>query len=183
MSALARAWPWLVATLLVTAFVHVASVYLLPRFIMLRTMAAISRNAGVNAIAHGQRPSSRSRGVVRPSPDLLYSTCVYDLGAAHGALRVHARDMPATYWSVSVFDADTNNFYARNDRQARNGVVDFLLIAPGTFIDGTRLPVVVAPTLRGIVLFRTLINDETHVAQIDAARRHAGCETYVAGGG
>lgn len=182
MNALVRNWPWLVATLLLALAVHVASVYLVPRFIMLRTMAAISRNAGVNAISHGQRPTARSRGVVRPSPDLLYSTCIYDLGAAHGALRVHARDMPATYWSVSLFDADTNNFFVMNDHQAKNGAVDFLLISPGAFVDGNRLPVVIAPSERGIVLFRTLINDETHIAQIDAARRHAGCEVYVGGG-
>jgi len=149
----------------------------------MRTMAAMSRVAGVNAIAHGQRPTSRSRGVVRPSPDLFYSSCVYDLDAAHGAVHVHASDMPASYWSVSVFDANTDNFYVLNDRQAKGGVVDFLLIAPGTFADGTRLPVVSAPTRRGIVLFRTLINDETKVVEIDAARRHARCEPFVPGGG
>jgi uncharacterized membrane protein len=181
MSALARSWTWIVATLVVAVLVHGASVYFLPRLVMWRTMSAISRNAGINMMAYGQRPTSRSRGVVRPSPDLLYSTCIYDLDAAHGALRVHARGMPATYWSVSAFDADTNNFYVMNDRQARHGAVDFLLIAPGTFVDGTRLPVVIARTRRGIVLFRTLIDDETEIAEIDAARRNAKCEPYTAG--
>ena len=37
---------------------------------------------------------------------------------------------------------------------------------------------VVAPTNKGIVLVRTLIDDETHFAEIDAARRHAACEAY-----
>jgi len=36
------------------------------------------------------------------------------------------------------------------------------------------------PTNRGIVLFPTLVNDETHVAQIDAARHNAACEPYKA---
>ncbi len=180
MSRLARNWTWLAATLVVAVLVHGASVYFLPRVIMLRTMAAMSHVAGVNAIAHGQRPTSRARAVVRPSPDLFYSTCVYDLDAAGGALHVHTRDMPATYWSVSVFDANTNNFHVLNDRQAKNGAVDFLLISRGAFVDGTRLPVVMAPTRRGIVLFRTLINDETKVAEIDAARRHARCEPFAA---
>jgi len=178
MSALARNWKWLAATLAVALLVHVASVVLLPRLIMMRATAAMSRVAGVNAMGHGQRPTSRSRGVVRPSPDLLYSSCVYDLAAAGGALRVHAYDMPATYWSVSAFDMNTNNFYVLNDRQAKNGAVDFLLIAPGTFVDRTSLPVVIAPTRRGIVLFRTLINDETKFAEIDRARRNAACEPF-----
>jgi len=176
-----RNWKWLVATLVVALLVHGASVYFLPSYIMWRTMAAMSRLAGENSIAHGPRPTSRSRAVVRPSPDLLYSTCVYDLDATGGAVRVHTQGMPQTYWSVSAFDMNTNNFYVRNDRQTKNGAVDFVLIAPGAFVDGTKLPVVIAPTRRGIVLFRTLINDETRFAEIDRARRNARCEPFKSG--
>jgi uncharacterized membrane protein len=112
--------------------VHGASVLLLPRFIMLRTMAGIVKMAGgANTITHAPRATWHSRGVVRPSPDLLYSICVYDLGAADGAVRVSTHDMPETYWSVSVFDANTNNFYALNDRQAKSGAADFILMPQG----------------------------------------------------
>jgi uncharacterized membrane protein len=123
----------------------------------------------------------RSRAVVRPSPDLLYSICVYDLSAADGVVRVSAHDMPQSYWSVSVFDANTDNFYALNDRQAKTGAADFLLAAPGTSAAGdSRLPVIAAPTNRGIVLFRTLVNDESGIAAIDVARHNAACEPYKA---
>ena len=182
MSALKRNWGWIVAALVLALGVYAATVLFLPRIIMNRTMGAIAHATGVNTMAHGKRPTARSRGVVRPSPDLLYSTCIYDLEAAHGVLHVHAQGMPATYWSVSAFDAETNNFHVENDRQAKNGGVDFLLIAKGAFADGTRLPVVISLTNRGIILFRTLINDETHFAEIDAARRHARCEPFAATG-
>ena len=92
--------------MLIAAIVHVASLRLLPRLIMLHTMSAIARS-GANTILHPPRSSASSRRVVRPSPDLLYSICVYDLRAADGAVRVSIHDMPDTYWSVSVFDADT----------------------------------------------------------------------------
>jgi uncharacterized membrane protein len=177
---IARNWRWIAATLLVALVVHGASVLLLPRLIMLRTMAAISKSAGINTILQSPRPTSRSHGVVRPSPDLLYSVCVYDLSEAGGAVEVHTDGMPETYWSVSVFDANTDNFYALNDRQAKTGAADFVLVAPGSSAGGGRLPVVVTPTNRGIVLFRTLVNDEAHLAEIDAARHHAGCEPYKA---
>ena len=177
---IARGWKWIAATLLVAATVHGASVLLLPRLIMILTMAGMTKMAGTNAILHAPRPTWRSHGVVRPSPDLLYSICVYDLSAADGAVRVHTHDMPETYWSVSAFDANTNNFYALNDRQAKAGAADFLLIAPGKFAEAGPLPVVAAPTNRGIVLFRTLINDERHIAEIDAARHYAACEPYKA---
>jgi uncharacterized membrane protein len=180
MSALRRNGMWLVAVLVVAAAVHVASVMLLPHIIMNRTMGAIAHRTGVNKMSHAPQPTAAARGVVRPSPDLLYSTCIYDLDAAGGALRVHASGMPDTYWSVSLFDNETDNFYVVNDRQAKDGAVDFLIIAPGAFVDGTRLPVVVAPTKRGIVLFRTLIDDETHFADIDRARHGAACEPFAA---
>ncbi len=85
--------------------------------------------------------------------------------------------MPDTYWSVSLFDAETNNFYVLNDRQAKTGAVDFTIVPP----DQDKQPlgtVVRSPTRRGLVLFRTLIDDEKRVAEIDKARRHASCAAY-----
>ncbi|MEI9887029.1 MAG: DUF1254 domain-containing protein [Rhizomicrobium sp.] len=180
MSALARNWQWLAATLAVAVVVHVASVIAVPRLIMGRTMAVISKAGGINAMAFGRRPTAAARGVVRPSPDLLYATCVYDLDAAGGALRVRASGMPKTYWSVSLFDAATDNFHVVNDRQAKGGAVDFVIVAAGAPRIATPLPVVVSPTARGLVLLRTLIDDDKRLAEIDAARRHAACGPYTA---
>ncbi|HEY4941623.1 MAG TPA: DUF1254 domain-containing protein [Rhizomicrobium sp.] len=182
MSALGRNWTWIAAALAVAVVVHVASVFAVPRLIMMRTMTAIARNAGgVNRMTHGKRPTSASRGVVRPSPDLLYSSCIFDLKAAGGALHVHAAGMPRTYWSVSLFDEDTNNFYVVNDRQAKTGSVDFIIVPPHQ--DKPPLGTAVrSPSERGLVLFRTLIDDETHVADIDRARRGAACEPFSATG-
>jgi len=178
---IARHWKWITATLFIAIVVHVASLVALPRLIMMRTMGAITQLASVNTMLYPPRPTARSRRVVRPSPDLLYSVCVYDLAAAHGALRVSTRDMPDTYWSVSAFDADSNNFYALNDRQAANDAADFLLLAAGASVPNDRLPVVIAPTNHGIVLFRTLIDQESRLAEIDAARRNANCAPYNPG--
>jgi uncharacterized membrane protein len=176
-----RQWKWIAVTLLIAIFVHIATLLALPRLIMMRTMSAITRLVAANTMLYPPRPTARSRGVVRPSPDLLYSICIYDVGAANGALHVSTHDMPDTYWSVSIFDADTNNFYALNDRQAGNGAADFLLIAQGATPPNDRLPTVTAPTNRGIVLFRTLIDHENHLAEIDAGRRNADCSPYRAG--
>jgi uncharacterized membrane protein len=178
---IARRWKWIAATLLIAIAVHFATLLALPRLIMMRTMGAITRLVAANTMLYPPRPTARSRGVVRPSPDLLYSICIYDLAAANGALRVTTHDMPDTYWSVSLFDADTNNFYALNDRQAGNGAADFLLLAAGASVPNDRLPVVIAPTSRGIVLFRTLVDHENRLAEIDAGRRNADCSPYKAG--
>ena len=180
MRMIGRHWKWIAGTMLIAMVVHITSLLALPRLIMMRTMAAITRLAAANTMLYPPQPTARSRGVVRPSPDLLYSICIYDLAAANGTLRISTHDMPDTYWSVSAFDADTNNFYALNDRQAENGAADFLLLAQGTSVATDRLPVVVAPTRRGIVLFRTLIDHESRFAEIDAGRRNANCTPYKA---
>ncbi|MEI9995707.1 MAG: DUF1254 domain-containing protein [Rhizomicrobium sp.] len=173
----ARHWRWIAATLLVAVAVHAASVLYLPQLIMWRTVTAIGRAGGVNRMVHGRRPTAAARGVVRPSPDLLYSTCVYDLDEAGGGLWVRAHGMPHTYWSVSLFDMQTDNFYVVDDRQAKDGTLDLLIEAPDW---DKPMPgrIAHAPGPRGLVLVRTLIDDEAHVADIDAARRHVTCEAY-----
>ena len=178
---IARNWTWIAGTLLIAAVVHAASVLLLPRLIMMRTMAGMTRTAAVNTIFYPPRPTARTRGIVRPSPDLLYSACVYDLATAGGAVRISTHGMPNAYWSVSLFDADTNNFYALNDRQANAGVADFLLAAKDASIAAGQLPVIAAPTDRGIVLFRTLVDDERRLSEVDAARHNANCTPYKSG--
>jgi hypothetical protein len=47
-------------------------------------------------------------------------------------------------------------------------------------VPNDRLPVVFAPTNRGIVLFRTLVDVESRVTEIDAGRRNADCSPYTA---
>jgi len=173
-----RLWPWVAATLSIAVMVHLATVIPLPHLIMGRLLAQLVRNGGYNTLRHGARPNANSRGVVRPSPDLLYSTCPYDLSS--GPLLLEARVPRDTYWSVSLFDADTNNYYARNDRQAPDGEVRMLLARRDAGATPT-LPgatMVRSPTLRGLVLFRTLINDETKIGEIDSQRREASCRTW-----
>lgn len=170
---LARNWFYLAMTLAIAAAVHVASVVYLPDLIMMRTMAKLAGAGGVNTMQHGARATDASRAVVRPSPDLLYSTCVYDLDKAGGRLRVHAAGMPHTYWSVSAFDARTDNFYVLDDRHAQGGAFDVTFAGPGAAAHPGDIR---SPTARGVILVRTLIESEAHLAAIDAARRGARCE-------
>jgi uncharacterized membrane protein len=161
--------------LLVAIAVHFASMWYLPRLVM---DGALAKMGAANAIHYGTRVDAGARAVVRPSPDLLYSTCPFDL--SKGPLRVRAAVPPNTYWSVSAFDDATDNFFVENDRQAKGGAVDFLIVAQGSHPIAGGLPVVVSPSTRGLVLFRTLIDDEKNFAALDAARRQAACSTFHA---
>jgi uncharacterized membrane protein len=166
-----RAAFWIVATLAVAAVVHYFTLVRTPGFIMNKVMM---RMGEVNHIHHQGRVTANSRGVVRPSPDLLDSVCPFDL--SQGALHVTGKVPAGTYWSVSIFDADTNNFYVKNDRQAK-GSVDLLVTTPTNDVRRPKgATEVISPTAKGLVLFRTLINDEKDFAAIDAVRRTANCE-------
>jgi uncharacterized membrane protein len=173
----AREWTgWIVGTLAVAIVVHLASVWVLPRGVM---HIALSRMGHVNTIHHQARVTAKSRGVVRPSPDLLYSACPFDLST--GALEVKAPVPPNTYWSASAFDANTNNFFAINDRTIGGQPLELIILPPGRKDEPMHIAgqlVIHAPTVRGLVLFRTLINNEKNFTQIDAVRRQASCGMY-----
>jgi len=161
---------FIVGVLAVAGVVHYVTLIQTPGFIMKRVMMKMGEE---NTIHHQDKVTADSRGVVRPSPDLLYSVCPFDL--TNGALHVTAPVPPGTYWSVSLFDEQTNNFYVKNDKQAK-GSVDLLVTLPMADVKRpSGATEVLSPTAKGLVLFRTLINDEKNFAAIDAVRRKANC--------
>ena len=173
----AREWiGWIAATIVVAVAVHLASVWYLPHAVMHR---ALSKMGAVNTIHHQKRVDEQARGVVRPSPDLLYSACPFDL--SNGPLEVKAPVPPGTYWSVSAFDNNTDNFFALNDRQIGGQPLELIILPPHGGVEPMHIAgrlVSRAPTANGLVLFRTLVNDDRQFAKIDAIRRQATCGTW-----
>jgi len=45
-----------------------------------------SRTGEANSFRHGQPPNHKTQQIVMPSPDLIYSSCVYDLSAGDLAI-------------------------------------------------------------------------------------------------
>ncbi len=175
---MSRWMPWLAATLAVAALVHVATLYALPRRIMAGAMA---RMGAPNTMRFAKRPDETSRAVVRPSPDILYSACPFDL--SKGPLKLTARVPHSTYWSVSGFDAATNNFFVRNDLQVAGDSIEILALRKGMPLPpldtATEQVILFAPTTKGLFLIRTVINDEKDLAALDAVRHQASCETVA----
>lgn len=168
---------WIASTLVAAALVHVGSLYALPYVAMHRALSILGSR---NAMHHLARADANSRGVVRPSPDLLYSACPYDL--SKGPLEVHATVPHDTYWSISAFDDDTNNWFVLDDRQAEHSKLDLIVQAPDRDKEvaaAAHRQVVTSPTARGLLLIRVLINDEDRLAAIDRVRRLATCGPFV----
>ena len=167
-----RAFVWTGATVLLAAAFHLLTVAVYPYYVMIELKG--SRKAAINSVFHAPRVTARSREVVRPSPDLLYSACGFDL--SDRPLVVTAPVPRGTYWSVSMFAANTDNFFVINDRQLGAGEAKIVVVSRG---DASAAPagyrVVESPTTRGVVLFRMLITDEQDADLLIKVQKRASC--------
>ncbi len=170
-----KTWPmWAAGTIALVAVFHTLTVFGLPYGIMNRAMAGIASQAGgVNKPVYPDRPTAEARGIVRPSPDLLYTACVYDVSARPVKL---TSPVPDTYWSLSTFASNTDNFFVVNDRQVKTDRIEIILASSEEAGGNKGIPVIVAPSSKGIVLFRSLVPSEDLRAEIDTKRRQANCE-------
>ena len=152
---------------------HVGLVMATPHVLMSVVMKRASQEGKlINQFQFGPRTTKDSRGVVRPSPDLAYSTCVYDLSS--GPVRISAAPSPNQgYVSISVFAANTDNIAVFDTTQKPDGI-DFVLARKGQ-ITPPGTTVVISPSDKGIVLDRRLAANAELFAAADQARRADTC--------
>ena len=180
-----RLWFYRVLTLITTAIlVHLAAVWAAPRLIMQVLMhgpMAQSMNMQ-NQAAFPPPVTAASRTVVMPSPDLLYSVCVFDLTA--GPVRISANPQLKSYWSIALYAANSDNFFVINDRKMDGQPVDLWLVSETGTSDARPIPftipagaqVVVSPSKTGFLLMRVLTGDyEAEKHRIEPARRTLAC--------
>jgi uncharacterized membrane protein len=166
---------WLGVAALCALVGHFAVILATPYVLMGAAMNKLSGHGrAVNQFVFSGRTTAASRAVVRPSPDLAYAACVYDL--AKGPLRVHAAPS-RDYMSVSVFQANSDNIFVINDRQAPTGV-DFVLAKSGQATpQGSE--VVISPSLKGIILDRRLAPTQALFVEADQARHGDLCQSIA----
>ncbi|WP_267382476.1 MULTISPECIES: DUF1254 domain-containing protein [unclassified Sphingomonas] len=167
---------WIDPLLLGAAFALVAwrvTLVETPRVVMARAVSRLGEGR-FNRFVHAPLATAAARTIVRPSPDLAYSSCAFDL--LKGPLVVAVPPMPSPYWSLSVFDAHTDVAYVRNGVQARGGPIRIAVALGGQRVPAG-VPVVRVGGRRGVALLRILVQDHTRFAPIDAARHGATCAT------
>jgi len=152
---------------------HVGLVMATPHLLMSVAMKRISQDGKlVNQFYFGPRTTQESRGIVRPSPDLAYSSCAFDL--SEGPLLVTAPPSPDNgYVSLSVFDARTDNIAVFDSSQFPQGI-RFVLAREGQAVAGGD-PVVRTSHDTGVILDRRLAPTAEWFAAVDKARRMNSC--------
>jgi uncharacterized membrane protein len=142
-----------------------------PRLLMGAAMVRLDKG-GVNRFTHAPLATDRSRVIVRPSPDLAYSSCPFDL--SRDPVSIEIQPVPAPYWSLSVFDARTDVTFVRNNRDSGGKPVRIVLAREGQEVP-TGVEVVRLGSDRGVALIRILIADRSDFPAVDAARRASDC--------
>ncbi|WP_420561226.1 DUF1254 domain-containing protein [Tepidicaulis sp.] len=164
---------WTLTVLIGAVLVHVAVTWALPRVIMDVAMTRIGGEVGTNQFSHAARASHEFKAVVRPSPDLNYSICVLDVGG--GPVRIEA-PVSTPYTSISVFAANTDNVFAKNDKDAAaDGTVSVIVARKGTEIADARADVVYLPGDKGLALVRRVITSDAQNAKLNAMRENSIC--------
>jgi len=131
---------------------------------------------GVNKMSYGHLATPARQPVVRPSPDLAYSSCPYDLSA--GPLAIDVTPVPGRYSSLSIFDAATDVIFVRNDIEAA-GKPYRIVVARSGQAAPAGAEVVRTDHDRGIALIRLLLKDSREIGELDAVRRQSSCTTVT----
>lgn len=134
----------------------------------------LSLRAGLNTMSYGQLATPANQPIVRPSPDLAYSSCPFDLSA--GPLLIQYVPVAGRYSSLSVFNARTDVVFVRNDEQAGGKPVRIAIAREGQKVPAGVETVRVGYD-RGIALVRLLLAEPAEIAQFDAIRRQSNCAT------
>lgn len=163
-------------TLLLAAGLHVLIVWLIPHAITFAFIRGISKQVGYNTVLAPPLPTHESRSVVAPSPDLLYAVCVFDVSA--GPVRISAR-RPQGYWSLSLYDRNSDNFFGINDSQIKGDAVELILTrGPADADTRAKSPsatFVETPRSTGVMLSRVLVLDSANMQSEREAQSSVRC--------
>jgi uncharacterized membrane protein len=110
-------------------------------------------------------------GVVMASPDMVNMLGVYD--ASRGPVRIRCK-VPDwdTYWSISFFAWNTDNFYVLNDRAAKSKDLELIVTAPGApYSRQGNEQEIASPTARGVVLVRTVVKNRDDAEEVARAKQ------------
>ncbi len=145
----------------------------LPNLVMETVYALRGKSIGYNQFVVNRIPDEASRSIVRPSPDLLYAACLYDL--KDGPLAIET-PIPERYWSLQFYQMNTDNYAGVTNQRAEKyrvgSTMKMTLISRDDDPANYRGTVIQSPTERGIALLRaSAIGDRSaQQAALDASR-------------
>ena len=158
---------------LVAFVANQATLLATPYALMYVALNKVGERSPVNRFAFAPMATADNQTIVRPSPDLAYSTCVFDV--SKGPVLVDVQPVADHYWSVSVFDARTDVAAVRSDRDTNGKAARLALMKKGQKAPDGYTPVVLAYD-RGLALIRILLANPQEFPAAVAIRRKSTCK-------
>ena len=128
---------------------------------------------GPNIMTYNALKTPENREVIRPAPDLLYNSCVIDL--SDGPVEVSIPPIPASYWSLSIFDRNTDVAFVRNNLDTGGEPLSVVVAAYDQKVDGATSTVVRIPHGLTVATLRILMDEPETLSAVDEVRRDARC--------
>jgi len=155
-----KRWALIIASTVTLAIIfHVVTVIAIPYGIMAiaRKKMQDNYNVKINTLYHLPPSNSDSKYGAFPNPDSLYSVCAYDV--SERPLHITA-NIPASYWSLSFYQQNMDNYFVINDKQILSGQADIILTRKNNPISKQgNTKIVISPTEKGLLFIRFLIED------------------------
>lgn len=169
-----RRWLFpIVAGGLVALGAYQATLLATPYALMYAALTKIGDRGPVNQFAFSPMTTADNQTIVRPSPDLAYAACVFDV--SKGPVLVDVAPVAGHYWSVSIFDARTDVAAVRSDRDTKGAPARLALIKAGQTAPQGYQPVMLQYD-KGIALIRILLANSAEFTAVDAIRRKSTCK-------
>ncbi|MEM6557262.1 MAG: DUF1254 domain-containing protein [Pseudomonadota bacterium] len=144
-----------------------------PIKVMSTIEARIAAGAGGwNACFHNQVYGPRANAARRANPDSIISSMAYDL--SDGPVRISGETWPR-YWSLSVYQQNSDNFFVINDQALTDQSFDFVLALAGQSTENLDGTPIVSPTAKGILLIRRFAADASDMPGIIANQEALFC--------
>jgi len=144
-----------------------------PKQVMSQIEERIAKVAGGwNKCFHNQTYGPRYNAAKRANPDSIISIMAYDL--EKGPVRVSGLIWPR-YWSLSLYQQNSDNFFVINDRQLDKPEFNFLLALESHDTQNFNGERVFVPTSKGIMLIRRFASVKSDMPEILANQNDLYC--------
>jgi uncharacterized membrane protein len=169
-----KSWILLVVSLALVLQLLIA--WAMPGTIMSMLLSKVGNTGMLNTMVARPVPDASMREVVRPSPDLAYSICVFDL--SDGPLKVSS-PVPSTYWSLQFYGDNTDNFGGFSNRgesaQLEQALFSATLVGPNVDPSQYSGAVIQSPSAKGLALIRqTLVGVSAEDLKTQQAQHYCG---------
>lgn len=158
-------------TIILAVVFHLILIAIFPNVMMSVVLKVLMKGRQANVVYHRLPEEAGKDKVPMTSPNLLKSSCVFDV--SEKSLRIKAV-VPGTYWSLSFYAMNTDNFYVINDEQVKSKRVDIVLVGPGgSYEKSGDEKVIMAPSKRGYIIIRMLITDTRSLPELIKIQKQA----------